>query len=83
MPTLTDLKFFCTHVVQKYGNPALVTEEQMAEEFIHVYLKGLPTNIRALKAVASCCGIRLETREMPENLRGFNQVIRWSSEYLL
>ena len=75
MPTLTDLKFFCALVIQKYGNPAQVTEEQMAEEFIHVYLKGLPPNIRALKAVASCCGIRLETREMPKNLRGFNEVI--------
>jgi hypothetical protein len=75
VPTLTDLKFFCALVIKKYGNPAQVSEEQMAEEFIHVYLKGLPPNIRALKAVASCCGIRLETREMPKNLRGFNEVI--------
>lgn len=45
----------------------------MAEEFIHMYLKGLPPNIRALKAVASCCGKRLKTREMPENLRGLTK----------
>jgi len=70
-----NLRFFCDHIVRKCGEINELSEEQLAEEFRLVYLKGLPTNLRALKAVAASCGIRLsELERMPQNIRGYHEI---------
>jgi hypothetical protein len=70
-----NLRFFCDHIIRKCGEVNELSEEQLAEEFRSVYLKGLPTNLRALKAAAASCGIRLsELEKMPENIRGYHEV---------
>lgn len=75
MQSFSNLRIFCEHVVRKHGEPDGVSEEQLAEDFRTVYLKGLPLNLRTLKAVAASCGIKLSGLEkMPENLRGYHEV---------
>ena len=74
MKSFSNLRVFCEHVVRKHGEPDGVSEEQLAEEFRTVYLKGLPPNLRTLKAVAASCGIKVsELEKMPENLRGYHE----------
>ena len=69
MKNLSDLQCFCDFLVRKYGNPGEASEEQKADDFRAVYLKGLPFNLKTLKAVAASCGIKLSGLEkMPENL---------------
>ena len=73
--SFSNLRLFCEHVVRKHGEPDGISEEQLAEEFRTVYLKGIPLNLRALKAVATSCGIKLsELEKMPENVRGYHEV---------
>jgi len=75
MHSFSNLRVFCEHVVRKYGQPTDVSEEQLAEDFRTVYLKGLPLNLRTLRAVAASCGIKLsELEKMPENMRGYHEV---------
>jgi IrrE N-terminal-like domain len=75
MHSFSNLRLFCEHVVRKHGEPADVPEEQLAEDFRTVYLKGLPLNLKTLRAAAASCGIRLkELERMPENIRGYHEV---------
>ena len=75
MKSLSDLQIFCTYIIKKYGRPDGVSEEEKADEFRNIYLKGLPLNLRAIRAVAACCGIKLDgLDEMPQNLRGYHEV---------
>ena len=75
MKSFSDLDIFCDHVIRKLGAPDEVTEEQLAEEFRTVYLRGLPTNLCTLRAVAASCGIRLNCLEkMPDNMRGYHEM---------
>ncbi|MGI2336844.1 MAG: ImmA/IrrE family metallo-endopeptidase [Dehalogenimonas sp.] len=75
MKLSSDLRCFCDHLVRKFGSPGASSEEQKADEFRNVYLKGLPFNMRTLRAVASCCGINLNGLDkMPHNLRGYHEV---------
>jgi hypothetical protein len=75
MHSFSNLLVFCEHVVRKHGLPTDISEEQLAEDFRTVYLKGLPLNLRTLRAAAASCGIRLrELEKMPENVRGYHEV---------
>jgi hypothetical protein len=75
MKNLSDLQCFCDFLVRKYGNPGEASEEQKADDFRAVYLKGLPFNLKTLKAVADSCGIKLSGLDnMPENLRGYHEI---------
>jgi hypothetical protein len=75
MKSFSSLHVFCQHVVKKYDGPDGLSEEQLAGEFRNVYLKGLPLNLKTIKAVAASCGIKLNGLEkMPENLRGYHEV---------
>ncbi len=75
MKSLSDLRVFCTHIIMKYGSPHGVSEEEKAEEFRNIYLKGLPLNLKTIRAVAACCGMKLDgLDEMPQNVRGYHEV---------
>jgi hypothetical protein len=75
MHSFSNLRVFCEHIVRKHGEPTGVSEEQLAEDFRTVYLKGLPLNLSTLRAAAASCGIRLrELEKMPENVRGYHEV---------
>ncbi|MBM3301378.1 MAG: hypothetical protein FJY85_15675, partial [Deltaproteobacteria bacterium] len=41
----SNLRSFCEYLVKKHGEPDEVSEEQFAEDFRTVYLKGLPLNL--------------------------------------
>jgi len=71
----SNLRVFCEYLVRKHGEPNEVSEEQLAEDFRTVYLKGLPLNLTTLKAAAASCGIKLSALEkMPQNVRGYHEV---------
>ena len=71
----SNLRVFCEYLIRKHGEPNGVSEEQLAEDFRTVYLKGLPLNLATLKAAAASCGIKLSALEkMPQNLRGYHEV---------
>lgn len=75
--SLSDLRMFCTYIIGKYGNPNRITEEEKAEEFRSIYMKDHPLNLKTLRAVAACCGMKLdEWDEMPQNMRGYHEVNR-------
>jgi len=77
MGGFSDLRFFCDHIIRKYGSPHQLSEEQLADEFRSVYLRNLPINLKTLRAVASACGVNLDSLEgnkMPENVRGYHEV---------
>ena len=74
MTKFSDLRFFCDHIISKYGSPHLLSEEQMADEFRRVYLRNLPVSLKTLSAAVSACGINLEGEEMPKNMRGYHEV---------
>ncbi|MEN8614183.1 ImmA/IrrE family metallo-endopeptidase [Dehalogenimonas sp. THU2] len=75
MKSLNDLRAFCGYLARKYGSPSASSEEEKAEEFRRVYLKGLPSNLKALRAVASCCGLELTGLDkMPRNVRGYHEI---------
>lgn len=75
MHSFSNLRVFCEHVIRKHGEPADVSEEQLAEDFRTVYLKSLPLNLSTLRAAAASCGIRLsELERMPQNVRGYHEV---------
>jgi hypothetical protein len=75
MESFSDLRCFCDYMVRKYGSPDVTSEEQKAEEFRGVYLKDLPFNMMALRAIAASCGVKLNALEkMPRNLRGYHEV---------
>jgi hypothetical protein len=74
---LGDLRDFCGYVVKKYGSPDAATEDDKAEEFRKIYLRNLPPTLTALRAVASACGVKLNTldsEKLPKNLRGYHEV---------
>ena len=76
MNNTSDLKYFCYCLVRKYGSPDKASEEQKANEFRKHYLRDLEPTVKALRAVAASCGIKLDISDkMPANLRGFNQVV--------
>jgi hypothetical protein len=71
----SNLRAFCEHVARKHDELTETSEEQLAEDFRTVYLKGLPLSLGTLRAVAASCGIRLSGLEkMPENVRGYHEV---------
>ena len=77
MNSFSDLRFFCEYIVNKYGSPNNASEDDKAEEFRSIYLHNLRPNLRTLKAVASACGINLnslEAERLPQNLRGYHEV---------
>jgi hypothetical protein len=75
MKSFSNLQVFCEHVLRKFGEPSQLSEEQIAEEFRRVYLKGWPLDLRTLRAVAASCGIKLNGLDkMPDNLRGYHEV---------
>ena len=77
MNSFSDLRFFCEYIVNKYGSPHNASEDDKAEEFRSIYLHNLRPNLRTLKAVASACGINLnslEAERLPQNLRGYHEV---------
>lgn len=77
MQSFSDLRFFCKHIVNKYGSPGSASEDEKADEFRNVYLRKLPLNLRTLRAVAAACGIHLngmDDGKLPQNLRGFHDV---------
>lgn len=75
MKSFSNLCMFCEHALRKFDEPGQVSEEQLAEEFRTVYLKGWPLDLRTLRAVAASCGIKLNGLEkMPDNLRGYHEV---------
>lgn len=72
----SELRHFCGHLVRKYGSPDKASEEQKADEFRQYYLRNLPPTVRSLRAVARCCGLRIDkSEEMPEKVRGYNHVV--------
>ena len=76
MTSLSDLRYFCEYLDKKYSSPALLSEEEKAQEFSNIYLKGMPLRLKTLRAVANACGIKLKTLEgrPPPDLRGFHEV---------
>jgi hypothetical protein len=71
-----DIRCFCYCLVRKYGRPDKASEEQKANEFRKYYLRDLLPSVKALRALANCCGIKLDSSDsMPENMRGYNQVV--------
>ncbi|MFC2005648.1 hypothetical protein ACFLVG_01645 [Chloroflexota bacterium] len=77
MKSFSDLRFFCEHIVNKYGSPDSASEDEKADEFRDVYLHNLPLNLKALNAVAAACGIKLNSldgEKLPQNLRGYHDV---------
>jgi len=72
----SDLRYFCYHLIRKYGSPDNASEEQKADEFRHYYLRDLPPTLKALRTVAVCCGLRVcSSDELPRNVRGYNHVL--------
>ena len=77
MESFGDLRHFCELIVKRYGSPDAATEDEKAEEFRKTYLRNLPPNLRALRAVASACGVKLnglDPEKLPHNLRGYHEV---------
>lgn len=84
MDNPSDLRNFCYHLVRKYGSPDSATEEQKANEFRRYYLKDLPPSVKALRAVATCCGCKLDSSDrMPENMRGYNHVVNGTNNIII
>lgn len=77
MKSFGDLRNFCGYIVKRYGSPDAATEDDKAEEFRKIYLRNLSPNLQALRAVASTCGVRLnsiDSKKLPQNLRGYHEV---------
>ncbi|MDN4186186.1 MAG: hypothetical protein QY871_03810 [Dehalococcoides mccartyi] len=77
MKSFSDLRHFCQYIVKKYGSPANASEEEKAQEFRNIYLRNLPLDIRTLRAIASACGIHVNSIDgkiFPENIRGYHDV---------
>jgi len=75
--SFSDLRNYCEYIVRRYGSPGAATEDEKAEEFRKIYLRNLPPNLRALRAVASTCGVKLNSIDgdkLPQNLRGYHEV---------
>jgi len=84
MQNPADLRSFCYYLVQKYGSPDKASEEQKADDFRRYYLKNLPPSVRALRTVARCCGLDLDSSDqMPENMRGYNQVVNGKNNIII
>jgi hypothetical protein len=79
-----DLRAFCYYLVQKYGSPEKASEEQKAQAFRNVYLKGLPVNLKTLRAIVACCDIKVNSSDrLPENVRGFNEVVNGTKNIII
>ena len=84
MKNPSDLRYFCYCLVRKYGSPDRASEEQKANEFRQYYLRDLPPSVKALRAVASCCGFKLDSSDrMPENMRGYNHVVNGKNNIVI
>jgi len=84
MKNPSDLRYFCSCLVRKYGNPDKVSEEQKASEFRHHYLRDLPPSLKALRAIANSSGIEVDSSDkMPKNIRGFNHVVNGKSNIVI
>lgn len=84
MKNPSDLRYFCYCLVRKYGSPDRASEEQKANEFRQYYLRDLPPSVKALRAVASCCGFKLGSSDrMPENMRGYNHVVNGKNNIVI
>ncbi len=77
MKSFSDLTNFCEYIVTRYGSPGAATEDEKAGEFRKIYLRNLPPNLKTLRAVASACGVKinsLDGEKLPKNLRGYHEV---------
>lgn len=77
MKSFSDLRHFCQYIVNKYGSPANLSEEEKAEEFRNIYLRKFPLDIKTLRAVAAACGIHVNSidgKVFPQNIRGYHDV---------
>ena len=77
MKSFSDLRNFCEHIVERYASPSAATEDDKAEEFRKIYLRNLPPRLQTLRAVASACGVKLnslDSEKLPQNLRGYHEV---------
>jgi hypothetical protein len=77
MKSFGDLRNFCEYIVKRYGSPDAASEDDKAEEFRKIYLRNLSLNLQTLRAVASTCGVRLnsiDSEKLPRNLRGYHEV---------
>ena len=84
MKNPSDLRNFCYCLVRKYGSPDEASEDQKANEFRQYYLRDLPPSVKALRAVASCCGCKLDSSDkMPENMRGYNHVVNGTNNIII
>jgi len=84
MKNPSDLRYFCYCLVRKYDSPDKASEEQKANEFRKYYLRDLLPSVKALRAVASCCGCKLDSSDrMPKNMRGFNHVVNGKSNIVI
>ena len=84
MKNPSDLRYFCYCLVRKYGSPDEASEEQKANEFRQYYLRDIPPSVKALRIVASCCGLKLESSDrMPENMRGYNHVVNGTNNIII
>jgi len=75
--SFSDLGNFCEYIVKRYGSPGAASEDEKAEEFRKIYLRNLSPNLRTLRAVASVCGVKLNSldgEKLPQNLRGYHEV---------
>ena len=77
MKSFSDLRFFCEYIANKYGSPDNASEDDKAEDFRNIYLRNLSPNLRTIKAVASACGICLNSIDgkiLPRTMRGYHDV---------
>ena len=84
MENQSDIRYFCYSLVRKYGNPGKISEEQKANEFRKHYLRDLPPNLKALRAIANGSGIEVDsTDKMPKSIRGFNHIVNGKSNIVI
>jgi hypothetical protein len=84
MKNPSDLRYFCYHLVHKYGSPDKASEEQKADEFRQYYLRDLPPTVKALRIVAHCCGLKVDISDkMPENMRGYSHVVNGTDNIVI
>jgi len=77
VPDPTDLKSFCAYLVQKYGDPVQITEEQKAEEFRRIYLSRSPVDLCSVQVAVYICGLGLSalpSAKFPRGMRGYNDI---------
>lgn len=84
MKNPSDLRYFCSCLVRKYGSPDSISEEQKANEFRHHYLEHLSPSLKTLREIANGSGIEVDsTDKMPKSIRGFNHIVNGKSNIVI